>query len=174
MFHDVINGKAFFLDKVTGFDSVPKADSDVLSRSDENSFLIALNHFYAAFNQRDIEQSIANWAQRDTVVMCNPMGGIRRGISSIRDAYCSIMQGDTQVYVEFYDFELLVTSELSFVTGRERGVASNTTEKLELDIRTSRIFQNIKGHWQQIHHHGSMTDSGALQRYQNFLMASTK
>jgi len=54
MFHDVINGKAFVPDKVTGIDSMPNADSDVLLRSDENSFLIALNHFYAAFNQRDI------------------------------------------------------------------------------------------------------------------------
>jgi len=84
------------------------------------------------------------------------------------------MQGETQVYVEFYDFELLVTSDLSFVTGCECGVASNATEKLELDIRTSRIFQNIKGHWQQIHHHGSMIDSVALQCYQKFLMTSTK
>ena len=166
MRQDVINGE-----ELRGDEESEPVVGDLVS-PENTSILSALNNFYTAFNRRDVDKSISNWAQQDNVVMCNPMGGIRRGIESIQNGYQFIMEGDTHVYVEFYDYELIESTELSYVTGRERGVARRGEIQLDLDIRTSRIYQKINGQWRQIHHHGSMTDVNALQRYQDFLIAS--
>ena len=167
MQHEIINGE--LLDRG---EAIPARQVNNIV-SEDRSIRSALQNFYAAFNRRNVEQSVSNWAQRDNVVMCNPMGGIRRGIASIQEGYQFIMQGDTRVYVEFYDYELVEMAELSYVAGRERGFAKRGSTQLELDIRTSRIYQrSIGGLWQQIHHHGSMSDAKALQRYQDFLKAS--
>ncbi len=163
MLYPVIKGEPLKEDE-----AVASGLSDLVA-AENTSILPALNNFYAAFNQRDVDKSISSWAQQDNVVMCNPMGGIRRGIASIRDGYQTIMLGNITVYVEFYDYELIEAADISYVAGRERGFAQRGETQLDLDIRTSRIFQHIDGRWQQIHHHGSMTDAKALQRYQDFL-----
>ncbi len=166
MLHEMINGEQI--------NNIGRVDDREPGNLDQHnsSMLVALNDFYAAFNQRDVDKSISNWAPQNNVVMCNPMGGIRRGIASIQEGYQTIMQGDTKVYVEFYDYELLETDTISYVAGRERGYARRGTEQVELDIRTSRIFQQLGGLWKQVHHHGSMTDPTALQQYQEFLKAT--
>ena len=165
MFHDIINGQQ--PDKIESINPAAQCNSD----QGDITMHAALNDFYAAFNQRDVDKSVLNWAQHEKVVMCNPMGGIRRGISSIREGYQTIMQGSTRVYVEFYDYELVESDDISYVAGRERGYARRDDTQFELDIRTSRIYQRIDGYWRQIHHHGSMTDAKALQQYQAFLNA---
>lgn len=166
MRQDVINGE------LLSGDDVMESVVGRIVFPENSSILSALNNFYAAFNQRDVDKSISNWAQQDDVVMCNPMGGIRRGIESIRDGYQFIMDGDTHVYVEFYDYELIESTEISYVTGRERGFARRSERQLDLDIRTSRIYKKINGQWRQMHHHGSMTNVKALQQYQDFLKAT--
>ena len=168
MLHEIINGEQLTINSALN-DRRPGH-----SNHGDMMILAALNDFYAAFNQRDVEKSISNWAQQDYVVMCNPMGGIRRGISSIREGYETIMQGRTQVYVEFYDYELVESDVISYVAGCERGYAKRDDVQIELDIRTSRIFRQMDGQWKQIHHHGSMTDPKALQQYQEFLKAAFK
>jgi len=166
MLHDIINGGQISQNAAINY---TPPDESV---SGGTLLLDALNNFYAAFNQRDVDKSISSWAQQDNVVMCNPMGGIRRGTASIQQGYQAIMQGSTQVYVEFYDYELVESDDISYVAGRERGVARQGELQFELDIRTSRIFQRLDGVWKQIHHHGSMTDPKALQQYQEFLKAT--
>ena len=83
----------------------------------------ALVEFYAGFNQRDVKRSMQSWARQADVIMCNPIGGIRKGWDVIADAYQRIMQGDTQVYVEFYDYRISEGFDMFYAVGRERGYA---------------------------------------------------
>lgn len=39
------------------------------------------------------------------------------------------------------------------------------TLRIELAIRTSRIYRKAGGRWRQIHHHGSVEDPDLLARY---------
>ena len=142
------------------------------SLPEDLSSLAALNAFYAGFNARDVERSMGLWASTDSVVMCNPMGGIRRGWQNIYAGYQIIMQGAVEVYVEFYDYQRFVSNGFHFFVGRERGTAKANNQTLTLDIRTSRVFEYIDGHWLQVHHHGSMTDPDALAKYQQFLQSA--
>ena len=136
--------------------------------------LKALVEFYTGFNARDVDKCMQNWANRNDVIMCNPIGGIRIGSEEITQAYQRIMQGDTQVYVEFYDYHLFECTDVFYAVGRERGYAKNDNrlnqKQIDLSIRTSRIFQRINGTWQQVHHHGSMDDPELLNQYQAFLL----
>ncbi len=164
-------------------------DVDIINgennRSGMPASLKALTEFYADFNGRDLEGSMKNWAHRDDVVMCNPIGGIRKGWDAIFEGYQRIMQGEIRVYVEFYDYQLMQCGNIFYAVGRERGVAQCSEpssgpwsepygdksggQRLELAIRTSRVFQKIAGAWQQVHHHGSMDDPGLLNQYQNLI-----
>jgi ketosteroid isomerase-like protein len=138
--------------------------------------IAVLTDFYAGFNNRDVERCMENWADLDDVIMCNPIGGIRRGWDEIGKGYQRIMQGTTKVYVEFYDYQLFKGEDVFFVAGRERGYAQQDSEqgpqRLELDIRTSRIFKKINGRWRQVHHHGSMDNPVLLEQYQQFINRS--
>ena len=51
----------------------------------------------------------------------------------------------------------------------ERGSVEADGEKLELAIRTSRVYLLEAGEYKQVHHHGSIEDPLLLQQYQNLV-----
>lgn len=134
-----------------------------------DSPLGALTQFYKAFNTRDIALMQQNWANTTTISMDNPLGGIMRGWATIRGVYERIFTGQAVVYVEFYDYSLHETADAFWAVGRERGYCQTPKQRIELAIRTSRIFQKIQGTWQQVHHHGSIEDPAHLSTYQNLV-----
>jgi ketosteroid isomerase-like protein len=129
--------------------------------------VLALIAFYAAFNNRDLRAMERNWWTEDeTAAMANPLGGVQRGWSAIREVYARIFAGEATVYVEFYDYTLQEFGEFFYAIGRERGHCERNGERLELAIRTSRVYRRQNGRWRQIHHHGSIENPSLLERYQ--------
>jgi hypothetical protein len=141
------------------------------SVSDTSSPYSALVCFYSAFNQQDFELMQANWLQSEQASMSNPLGGIKHGWSEIREVYHKIFQGPAKVYVEFYDYTMHTTETMFLAAGRERGILELGNEKIELTIRTTRIFILHEQQWKQVHHHGSMDDPKLLSRYQAILLS---
>lgn len=134
--------------------------------------VLALIAFYAAFNGRDLAAMERNWWTEDeTAVMANPLGGLRRGWSDIRAGYARIFGGDAIVYVEFHDYRVQELGDVFVAVGRERGYCERHGQRIELAIRTSRVFRKHHGRWRQVHHHGSIEDPALLERYQNMLSA---
>jgi ketosteroid isomerase-like protein len=132
----------------------------------------ALEQFYAAFNGRDIALMAENWAQTDEIALDNPLGGIRRGWADIRALYERVFSGPAVVYVAFHDYTLHVGQDLFYAVGRERGHFRKGDTELTLAIRTSRVFRLFEGRWKQVHHHGSIDDSGLLARYQSAVLGN--
>ena len=131
-----------------------------------NSMHQALCEFYKAFNQRDFALMQQNWLNSDEIAMDNPLGGIKRGWEEIREVYRRIFSGQAKVYVEFYDYTI-VTFEGGFVAiGRERGWVKTKGTRLDLAIRTSRVYAWNNGAYKQVHHHGSIEDPVLLKTYQ--------
>jgi ketosteroid isomerase-like protein len=129
--------------------------------------VLALIAFYAAFNGRELTAMGRNWwTQGEEAVMANPLGGIRRGWPAIREVYERIFTGPAKVYVEFHDYTLHEIDELFYVIGRERGYFERDDRRIDLAIRTSRVFRKFDNRWQQVHHHGSIEDPHLLERYQ--------
>lgn len=126
----------------------------------------ALVQFYYAFNHRDLETMSGNWSQADDIAMDNPLGGIKRGWDEIGKVYGKIFSGPAEVYVEYFDYTIHESAEMFYAVGRERGYFKCNSEKIDLAIRTSRIFKLINGCWKQVHHHGSIEDPNLLDRYQ--------
>ena len=127
----------------------------------------ALVEFYAAFNGADMIKMEQNWANEASVIMANPLGGIKTGWRQIRPVYERIFARPQQVYVEYYDITICNTAEQFFAVGRERGYFKDRAgTQIPLNIRTSRVFQNRNGQWRQVHHHGSMDNPELLARYQ--------
>lgn len=125
-----------------------------------------LEEFYAAFNGRDMALMTQNWSGGDEVSMSNPLGGIRRGWDDIKAGYHRLFTGPAHVYVEFYDYSVHEAGDLFYAVGRERGDFRLGETRVELAIRTSRIYQRRNGRWRQVHHHGSIDDPVLLARYQ--------
>ncbi len=129
-----------------------------------------LVEFYKAFNTQNIELMEQNWSLSDGV-MNNPLGGILRGWANIQEVYKKIFFGKAEVYVEFYDYSIHKQGEMFFAVGREQGYILKHGKKIELDIRTSRIYAKEKARYKQLHHHGSITDAKLLDTYQALVMA---
>ena len=136
--------------------------------------VLALIAFYAAFNNRDLKAMERNWwTENETAAMANPLGGLYRGWPAIREVYTRIFTGEATVYVEFYDYTLQELGDLFYAVGRERGHLEHNGERLELAIRTSRVFRKQDGRWRQIHHHGSIEDPALLERYRKAVRDGT-
>lgn len=130
----------------------------------------ALVEFYKAFNTKNIQLMSQNWAKQDNVSMSNPLGGIKRGWHDIKTTYERIFFGPAEVYVEFYDYVLLMSSDMFCAVGHERGHFRLPGLEIQLSIRTSRTFQANGQRWVQVHHHGSIDNPDLLARYQNAVL----
>lgn len=129
----------------------------------------ALSEFYDAFNNRKLNLMKNNWLQSEESNMSNPLGGIMQGWDQIETVYKRIFEGQAEVYVEFYDFNIQSSETYFHVVGRERGFFKIENAKLNLHIRTSRIFKKINNTWKQVHHHGSIDDPSLLAKYQRLV-----
>lgn len=138
--------------------------------TDPSQPFFALHQFYRAFNGRDLMGMANNWAQCANIAMDNPLGGIKRGWLEIGDVYARIFNGPARVYVEFHDYTLHTTQDMFYAVGRERGALDLGDDRIDLHIRTSRIFHKLNGRWRQVHHHGSIDDPALLQRYQALVL----
>lgn len=127
----------------------------------------ALVQFYHAFNSGDIQEMSDNWEQSTDIAMDNPLGGIKRGWSDISSVYEKIFKGSAKVYVEYYDYTIHEHGEVFYAVGRERGYFQLKDIRVDLAIRTSRIFRRVGNRWKQTHHHGSIEDSKLLATYQS-------
>ena len=129
----------------------------------------ALVEFYKAFNQRNFNLMQKNWLNNEEIAMDNPLGGIKRGWEEIKTIYSRIFSGQAKVYVEFYDYTIVDLDSGFVAIGRERGWVKSKGEKLDLAIRTSRVYKLVEGEYKQVHHHGSIESPELLQRYQELV-----
>jgi hypothetical protein len=139
-------------------------------QSDLSSPFHALVQFYHAFNSGDLDEMSSNWEQSDDIAMDNPLGGIKRGWNEISGVYEQIFNGPAEVYVEYYDYTVHEHGEVFYAVGRERGFFQLGDTRIDLAIRTSRIFRRIGNKWRQTHHHGSIEDAKLLTAYQSAVM----
>jgi ketosteroid isomerase-like protein len=144
-------------------------DTPITGREDlggSHEPLAALAQFYRAFNTHDLALMAENWLASEDVAMDNPLGGIMRGWQNIRVLYERVFSGPARVQVEFYDYTLHTAGDVFYAVGRERGSFERNGNKLDLAIRTSRIFKHVGNRWRQVHHHGSIDDPALLKAYQ--------
>jgi len=127
----------------------------------------ALAQFYRAFNSRDLKMIDDNFADSDEVAIDNPLGGIRRGAEEPHKMYEGVFKSPANVHVVFWDYTIHRVGDVFWAVGRERGTYVDGDVEKNLNIRTTRIFQLIDGHWRQMHHHGSIEDAKLLADYQN-------
>lgn len=125
----------------------------------------ALSEFYRAFNNRNLDLMRRNWHPEECV-LDNPLGGIKRGWAEIEPLYQRLFTGTARVKVVFFDYTIHQSGDMFCAAGRERGSFEKGGEKIDLAIRTSRIYRYTDGRWRQIHHHGSIDDPELLARYQ--------
>ena len=134
----------------------------------------ALAQFYRALNSRDIAMMQAHWENSPEAAMDNPLGGIRRGWAEIRTLYEKLFASKSTFNFEFYDYTLHESNDIFYVVGRERGSLEISGRKLNLAIRTSRVFRRgADGNWHQVHHHGSIDDPKMLAAYQEAVLGRT-
>ncbi len=132
--------------------------------------LAALIEFYRAFNTGNLELMSNNWEHAEEASMSNPLGGVKRGWASIKEVYENIFNGQATVYVEYYDYSIHHTGQMFCAVGRERGTLQLAGRKIDLAIRTSRIYRMNNGRWRQLHHHGSMDNPALLATYQEAVL----
>jgi ketosteroid isomerase-like protein len=127
----------------------------------------ALESFYYALNNRDIDALRADWAAEPLAQLNNPLGGILRGGDAIADLYAKVFDGSVRVQVTFGDVVAYRGEDHAVFAGRETGsYTAPDGAAVPLEIRTSRYFRYENGHWRQYHHHGSIDDPDALRAYQ--------
>jgi ketosteroid isomerase-like protein len=127
----------------------------------------ALETFYYALNNRDIDALRADWADSPLAQLNNPVGGILRGADAIVGLYSKIFGGAVGVQVTFTDVVSYQGREHAVFAGREIGSYTRRDgTSVPLEIRTSRYFRYEDGRWRQYHHHGSIDDPAALDGYQ--------
>lgn len=129
--------------------------------------LAALETFYFAFNNADLDVFRQIWISDNLVRLNNPLGGILEGMEAITKLYDGIFNGPASVWVEFYDIVAYEFDDAVVFAGRERGEFAKNGVTVPLDIRTSRVLHRRHDRWGQIHHHGSITDTDQLTTYRD-------
>ena len=137
-------------------------------KNNRNNFMALYQNIFILLNQ-DFELMSQNWLQNEEIAMDNPLGGIKRGWNEIKSVYNRIFNGKAKVYVEFYDYTIVDLDGGFCAIGRERGYVEIGEQKLDLEIRTSRIYKLIGGLYRQIHHHGSIESPELLKKYQELV-----
>jgi hypothetical protein len=127
--------------------------------------LAALESFYYAFNQRDLDVFRQVWTSDPLAQLNNPLGGILRGGDAITALYERVFHGPARVTVTLSDIVEYSGEDHAVFAGRETG-EYRVTETVPLSIRTTRFFAYENGRWVQVHHHGSIDDADALAAYQ--------
>jgi ketosteroid isomerase-like protein len=129
----------------------------------------ALETFYHALNNADLDVLRAVWSSDPLAQLNNPVGGIVRSGDAIADLYRRIFAGGMGVQVTFTDAATYLGAGTAVFAGREVGSYNGRDgERVPLRIRTSRVFawHPEQGRWLQVHHHGSIDDPDALAAYQ--------
>lgn len=128
----------------------------------------ALESFYYALNQRDLDVLTAVWSADPQAQLNNPLGGILRGGQAIADLYRGIFEGPVRLTVTFGDFVTYSGPDHAVFAGRETGHYEVGSTQVPLAIRTTRYFRYDEpaGRWTQLHHHGSIDSPEALALYQ--------
>jgi ketosteroid isomerase-like protein len=138
---------------------------------DQREAMQALGQFYRALNSRNLELMQQNWANSAEASMDNPLGGIKRGWTEIKTTYEKLFGSAGKYRFEFYDYTLHEGGDLFYVVGRERGELELGGRRMQLAIRTTRVFRrDAAGRWRQVHHHGSIDDSQMLSSYQEAIL----
>ncbi|MEV5966874.1 nuclear transport factor 2 family protein [Kribbella sp. NPDC051952] len=128
--------------------------------------LAALETFYYALNNQDLDTLAAGWADDGLVQLNNPIGGILRSRDAVRGLYERVFAGPLNVQVTFGDAATYWHTDSVVFAGRETGTYQHPQlGERPLHIRTTRIFAYDDG-WAQVHHHGSIDDADALATYQ--------
>lgn len=140
------------------------------SKQIHDSKLEIVESFYKAFNNKDIDLMNDNWSHSESIVMANPIGGIRYGWEEILNGYRKIFSSNHKVYVELYDFQIFSSDQMFVINGRERGHLVSGNCQIDLKIRTTRIYQLEGVRWRQIIHHGSIDEPKLLEKYQNIIL----
>ena len=125
----------------------------------------ALTQFYRALNCRDLALMEQNWADSEEAAMDNPLGGIKRGWPEIRSVYERLFETPWTYSFEFWAYTEHRAADVYWVVGRERGYLARDDDRLDLAIRTTRLFQRTGDRWRQVHHHGSIEDAQMLARH---------
>jgi hypothetical protein len=134
----------------------------------------ALETFYHALNERSLDLFNQIWLDDPLIQMNNPVGGIRRGKSTISSLYMRLFEGPVRLRVELHDIVVFAHSEMVVFAGRERGSYERDGKIFPLNFRTSRVFlyAPAQGGWRQIHHHGSIESPEQLAHYQQTIPGS--
>lgn len=147
---------------------------DETSRPGLTGALAGLESFYAAFNNRHLDQLTDVWSADPLVQLNNPLGGMVRGIVGIRSLYDRVFSSNGRAWVEFGDIVAHDLGEAVVFAGRECGEFATEDDVVPLSIRTSRIFAfEPRRGWRQVHHHGSIDDPSALNNYQQAVQRAT-
>lgn len=136
--------------------------------------LYALTEFYRAFNSSDIDLMTHNWEQSNDATMSNPLGGLKRGWPELLEGYQRIFNSDTKVYIELYDYSIDISEAMFLLVGYERGYFRKGNEKVDLNIRTTRVYRKQVDGWKQLHQHGSIDDADQLKNYQTLVRKKLK
>ena len=127
----------------------------------------ALETFYYALNNRDLDALSAVWSQDDLAQLNNPVGGILRSGQAVTDLYRRIFRGRLGLTVTFTDAVTYWWDGAVVFAGREIGEYNGPDgTRVPLTIRTSRVFGYEAQRWLQVHHHGSIDRPEELAAYQ--------
>jgi MFS family permease len=132
----------------------------------------AVETFYYALNNSDLEVLGQVWASDALAQLNNPVGGIIRGGAEITALYARIFTG-SPLTVRFEDVVEYTGADHAVFAGRETiayGPAGTTRAVVE--ARTSRYFRfdRERSRWLQYHHHGSVDDPDALSAYRHAVL----
>ena len=124
--------------------------------------IAALESFYYALNNRDLDTLSAVWSDHGLAQLNNPVGGILRSGTAVTDLYRRIFDGGLGLTVTFTDAATYWWADSVVFAGRELGEYG---ARVPLVIRTTRVF-GYDGSWRQVHHHGSIDRPAELAAYQ--------
>ncbi len=123
--------------------------------SDTQAVLLANQHFYRAFEKRDIEAMTAVWSQGIGSVCIHPGRDALQGWEQIRTSWIQIFKNTRYMEINTEIISTDMNGSLAYVVLVENVMQVAGGRRVEAKSMATNLFEQMGGNWYLVLHHGS-------------------
>ena len=122
---------------------------------DEKLVSKAMEAFYRAFENMDIQQMESVWASEESIECGHPGWRILRGRKPVMESWRRIFENTPDIKFMLSEVSINISGVLAWVTLYENIHSRVAEQNVSATVLTTNIFKKFPEGWRMIHHHGS-------------------
>ncbi len=129
----------------------------------EKQVLEANDHFYKAFNGRDIGLMKEVWQHDESVICIHPGWKLLKGYAPIIESWAAIFENSENMDIQLSQVEVVASEDLAWVSCGEHLFTITPTGVHNSRVHATNLFKRVDGSWRMMLHHASALPSRPME-----------